>query len=170
MDKKGDGHTAEVISLFKKGYDVGVISESGVPAVADPGFDIVRSAHEHSYSVKPLVGPSSIILALSASGLNGNSFTFHGYLPIKEVELKAKLRSIESRVNKEQQTQIFIETPYRNNRIVRAILKHIQNTQISLCIAMDITGDKELIRTKTIHHWKQSFEDLPKLPAIFLLG
>ncbi len=141
-----------------------------MPAVADPGSDIVRKAHLSSYLVKPLIGPSSIILALSASGMNGNAFSFNGYLPIKDQELRENLKALENRIVKTGQTQIFIETPYRNNRIVNNILSSIKNQQLLLCIALDLNGKHEYVKTKSIKEWKTKSIDLPKLPAIFLLG
>ena len=141
-----------------------------MPAVADPGSDIVRKAHLANYLVKPLIGPSSIILALSASGMNGNAFSFNGYLPIKDQELRENLKALENRIVKTGQTQIFIETPYRNNRIVNNILSSIKNQQLLLCIALDLNGKHEYVKTKSIKEWKTKSIDLPKLPAIFLLG
>jgi len=156
---------------LNKGIDFGIISESGLPGVADPGTDIVRLAHHSGYKVSPLTGPSSITLALSASGMNGNSFAFNGYLPIKDGDLRSQLQVLEALIRKTGQTQIFIETPYRNNRIIKSILKHTKDHQISLCIALDLSGENESVQTMTLKQWKKTNPiELPKLPAIFLLG
>lgn len=169
IDKKGTSHLAEIKALISEGHSFGIISESGMPGVADPGSSVVQLAHDLGCIVKPLVGPSSILLALAASGLNGQSFCFHGYLPIKEYELKKKLKSLESNIKKSNQTQIFIETPYRNDRLLDLICKTIQQ-QLTLCIARDITGREESVQSKKISDWNNSGASIGKLPAIFLLG
>lgn len=169
IDKNGSEHIPELESLFKSSKDIGLISESGMPAVADPGSDIVMLAHKVGYNVRPLAGPSSIILSLAASGLNGNAFAFHGYLPIKDNELRKKLQQLESDIQKKDQTQIFIETPYRNNRLLKNLLNSIRNKNILLCIASDISGKNENIKTKSLRKWA-NLEELPKVPTIFLLG
>jgi 16S rRNA (cytidine1402-2'-O)-methyltransferase len=151
-----------------RGYNIGIISEAGVPAIADPGTDIVSLAHESGIKVVPLVGPSSIFLALMASGLNGQSFTFHGYLPIKNNERIQKLKSIEKESQKEDKTQIFMETPYRNNKMFADILKTCKkNTR--LCVASNITLQEEYIKTKTIEEWQDEEINLHKKPTIFLI-
>lgn len=152
-----------------KGFDIAVISEAGCPGVADPGADIVKIAHEKNIKVVPLVGPSSIILALMASGLNGQNFTFHGYLPVKPQERSRTIAALEKQLKNSHQTQIFIETPYRNNQMINDLLKTCSPTTL-LCIAADVTGANEFIATKTIQQWKKGVPDLHKIPAIFLIG
>ena len=166
-------HTSpEEISTFLKpmseGKDTGVISEAGCPAVADPGADVVAIAQQRNYAVKPLVGPSSILLSLMASGFNGQSFAFLGYLPISQLDRVKALKKMESRIYSENQTQIFIETPYRNMKMLEDILSTCQLTT-KLCIAADITLETEFIRTKTIKEWKALKPDLNKRPCIFLI-
>ena len=152
------------------GYDIGLMSEAGMPGIADPGALVVSKAHELGIEVKPLTGPSSISLALAASGLNGQNFTFDGYLPVKTPELKKKLQFIEKDILSRKTTHIFIETPYRNNRIIETILNSL-NGKIKLCIASEITGENEFIQTKTILLWKNTkVPDLHKKTCIFLLG
>ena len=169
-----NGHTkAEQISSFLKpmaeGYSMGVISEAGCPAIADPGADVVGIAQSKGYIVKPLVGPSSILLSLMGSGFNGQSFAFLGYLPIDAVDRNKMFKKMEQRIYGEQQTQIFIETPYRNMKLVEDILKNCQNST-KLCIACDITLETEYIKTQTVAAWrKTTLPDLAKRPTIFLL-
>ncbi len=148
--------------------DVGIISEAGVPGVADPGAEVVRLAHRQKIKVVPLIGPSSILMALMASGLNGQSFAFNGYLPIKQNERMERIRFLERRSASEQQTQIFIETPYRNMQLLEDLLKCCK-PQTSLCIAADITGQGELIITCTVEQWKTKLPALHKIPTVFLL-
>lgn len=169
FSKEDTSSEDQVIEWLRSGFDVGVISESGMPGIADPGQSIVRLVHQNGLSVESLVGPSSISLSLSASGLNGQNFAFKGYLPIKDNELKSYLRSLESTINKTQQTQIFIETPYRNNRLIKAIL-NTMGDHLHFCIACDLTGEKEFIKTLPIAAWKKQIPELEKLPCIFLLG
>jgi 16S rRNA (cytidine1402-2'-O)-methyltransferase len=147
---------------------MGVISEAGCPAVADPGADVVAIAQRKGLKVVPLVGPSSIILSVMGSGFNGQSFAFHGYLPIEPTERAKRLKQLETRVYTENQTQLFIETPYRNNKMVDDIMKHCK-PQTKLCIAAGITCENEFIRTRTIKEWKGKVPDLTKTPCIFLL-
>jgi 16S rRNA (cytidine1402-2'-O)-methyltransferase len=150
--------------------DAGIISEAGCAGVADPGGLIVEAGHQLGFTIKPLVGPNSILLALMGSGLNGQSFAFHGYLPIKEDERAAKLRSLEKEATQRDQTQIFMETPYRNNQIFQTILKSL-NSKTRLCVAADITSESEFIKTKSIEAWKKGVApDLHKRPAIFLIN
>jgi len=153
---------------LEEGYPMGVISEAGCPAVADPGADIVAIAQRKNLPVVPLIGPSSIILSVMASGFNGQSFAFNGYLPIEPTERAKKLKFLEQRAAIEHQTQIFIETPYRNNKMVEDILKTCR-PQTRLCIAANITCEDEFIRTKTLKEWKGQVPDLSKIPCIFLL-
>ncbi|WP_340112326.1 SAM-dependent methyltransferase [Maribellus mangrovi] len=154
---------------LEAGNDVAVISEAGCPGVADPGADVVRIAHQKELKVVPIVGPSSILLALMASGLNGQDFAFRGYLPVKPNERSRELSALDKKIRTSRQTQIFIETPYRNNQLVEDILKSCSPTTL-LCIAENITGENEFIQTKTIQHWKGKVPDLHKQPVIFLLG
>ncbi|MFZ4724551.1 MAG: SAM-dependent methyltransferase [Paludibacter sp.] len=150
------------------GFDLGVLSEAGCPAIADPGADIVSLAQQHNFKVVPLVGPSSILLSLMASGFNGQSFAFVGYLPIEATERSKMIRKLENRAYTEDQSQIFIETPYRNMKMLDEILKTCQpNTK--LCIAVDITLSTEFIKTKKIKDWKNQLPDLNKRPCIFLI-
>ena len=150
------------------GHSMGVISEAGCPAVADPGADVVAIAQRKGLKVVPLVGPSSIILSVMASGFNGQSFAFNGYLPIESGERAKKLKALEQRVYNEQQTQLFIETPYRNNKMVEEILKALK-PQTKLCIAANLTCDDAYVRTRTLKEWKGKVPDLSKIPCIFLL-
>lgn len=154
---------------LEQGFDVGVISEAGCPGVADPGADVVKIAHQKGYKVVPIVGPSSILLALMASGLNGQNFAFVGYLPVKPNERVREITTLEKRIKNNRQTQIFIETPYRNNQIINDLLKTCSPTTL-LCIAANITGENEFIATKTIREWKNKVPDLHKQPVIFLIG
>lgn len=152
-----------------EGHDTGIISEAGCPGVADPGADIVRMAHQKNIQVVPLTGPSSIILALMASGLNGQNFVFLGYLPVKQGERIKKIRETEQRSHTEKQTQIFIETPYRNNQLTGDLLNTCHPSTL-LCIACDLTTKNEYIATKTVGEWKGHLPDMNKRPAIFLLS
>lgn len=147
----------------------GVISEAGVPGVADPGAVAVRFAHEAGIRVVPLVGPSSILLALMASGMSGQSFVFHGYLPIDKMQRKKTLQNLERNARQLQQTQIFMETPFRNNQLLDAVIESC-SPDISLCIAANVTAADEFIRTMSVRKWKAQKPDLHKKPAIFLIG
>jgi 16S rRNA (cytidine1402-2'-O)-methyltransferase len=162
----------EIRSVFKQkikeGKNIGIISEAGCPGVADPGQELIAIAHEMNADIKPLVGPSSILLALMASGMNGQQFQFVGYLPINEHERVKTIKELEAESEKKKCTQIFIETPYRNNQLVESILKTCKHTT-KFCIAVDLTGKTEWIKTKTITEWKKEKTDLHKRPAIFLL-
>ncbi|AIU26814.1 SAM-dependent methyltransferase [Pandoraea pnomenusa] len=149
------------------GADGGLVSEAGCPAVADPGALLVRRAHEKGVRVVPFVGPSSILLALMASGLNGQSFAFHGYLPTDAGERARRLRELEQRSRKEKQTQIFIETPYRNKAMLDALLQHCDATTL-LCVAVDVTQEAEQIVTHQVKGWPHASVELHKRPAIFL--
>ncbi|MDD2438068.1 MAG: SAM-dependent methyltransferase [Massilibacteroides sp.] len=150
------------------GESMGVISEAGCPAVADPGADVVAIAQRKGFRVVPLVGPSSILMAVMASGFNGQSFAFHGYLPIDSSERTAVLKKLEGRVYSENQTQLFIETPYRNNKLAEELLR-VCRPSTKLCIASDITCEGEYIRTKNIKEWSGRLPDLSKKPTIFLI-
>lgn len=170
LDKKNWEHNTRLaIEMMKTGEDIGLMSESGSPCVADPGGRIVDIARRGGYQIVPLSGPSSIILSLMASGLNGQQFTFHGYLPIKAPALKQKLIEMDRNVSKSDYTQIFIETPYRNQNMMDALLAHI-SSDTKLCMAKNITSSDERIVTKTIREWKSGKILLEKAPTIFLLG
>lgn len=164
--------TPEAVTEYLKplidGKPMGVISEAGCPAVADPGADVVAIAQRKGFKVVPLVGPSSIILSVMASGFNGQSFAFHGYLPIKPEERTKKLRQLEQRVYNEHQTQLFIETPYRNDKMVEDILRTCRQ-QTKLCIAANLTCSNEYVRTRTVKEWQGKVPELSKIPCIFLL-
>jgi 16S rRNA (cytidine1402-2'-O)-methyltransferase len=147
---------------------IGIISEAGCPGIADPGQQLVAIAHELNIQVRPLVGPNSILLALMASGMNGQQFKFNGYLPIKDNERNKAIKELESESAKKNCTQIFIETPYRNNQLTDALLSNCQ-ASTKICIAVDLTSDKEFITTKTVADWKKNKPDIHKRPAIFLL-
>ncbi len=151
-----------------EGRNVGLMSEAGCPGVADPGAVIVKLAHEKGIQVVPLVGPSSILLALMGSGMNGQSFAFNGYLPIDKSEKKASLKNLERLSFEKEQAQIFIETPYRNNKLVEDILQSLQNST-RLCIATDITLPTEFIKTLSINDWKKTKVDLHNRPTIFII-
>lgn len=157
-----------VFANVMQGKDLGLMSEAGCPGVADPGADVVAEAHKRGVQVVPMVGPSSILLALMASGFNGQKFTFHGYLPIDKGDRSRKIKELESQSLREKATQIFIETPFRNNQLLAELLRTAKPTT-KLCIAANITGTDEIIRTKTIAEWKKSTIELHKVPAIFLL-
>ncbi|MDQ3047079.1 MAG: SAM-dependent methyltransferase [Bacteroidota bacterium] len=166
-------HTAQqIVSGYLKslleGKNIGIISEAGCPGVADPGAEVVRMAHEKHIRVIPLVGPSSILLALMASGFNGQSFTFNGYLPKDRVERKKKISDLERIAQTKDTTQMFIETPYRNMHMLDDILTTCAGAT-RLCIACDITLPTEFIKTKTIAAWKKNLPELNKRPAIFLI-
>ena len=158
---------AGLLAPLLAGRDAGLVSEAGVPAVADPGADLVRLAHQHGIKVRPLVGPSSILLAVMASGLNGQSFAFHGYLPTDAGERARRLRELEQRSRKEKQTQVFIETPYRNKAMLDALLQHCDASTL-LCVAVDVTQEAEQIVTHQVKGWPQASVELHKRPAIFL--
>ena len=159
---------AGYLTPLSQGHPMGVISEAGCPAVADPGADVVAIAQRKGMKVVPLVGPSSIILSVMASGFNGQSFAFHGYLPIKPDERAKKLKQLEQRIYNDNETQIFIETPYRNGKMIEEIIKNCR-PQTKLCIAASLTCDDEFARTRTIKDWRGNIPELSKTPCIFLL-
>lgn len=167
-------HTsAEALSGYLKaleeGKSMGIISEAGCPAIADPGADVVAIAQRKGLKVVPLVGPSSILLAVMGSGFNGQSFAFHGYLPIESAERSRKIKQLEQRAYSESQTQLFIETPYRNGKMLDDILNNCKPTT-KLCIAANLTCEDESIKTMTVKEWKsRRLPDLSKIPCIFLL-
>lgn len=158
-----------LLSSLNQGKDVGLMSEAGCPGVADPGARLAALAHQKDIRVAPLVGPSSILLSLMASGMNGQQFTFLGYLPAGQSQRIQKLKEIEKRSRYAKETQIFIETPYRNKHMLEDILKHC-NPETKLCIACNISLEDELIQTKSVKHWQQStLPDLHKKPTVFLI-
>jgi 16S rRNA (cytidine1402-2'-O)-methyltransferase len=160
--------TRTYLDLCEQGVSIGLLSEAGVPAVADPGASMVKLAHEKGIQVVPLVGPSSILMALMASGLNGQNFAFNGYLPIDNSERKKEIKALEKLSKEKNQSQIFIETPYRNEKMFTD-LKSVLSPGTLLCIAIDISLPKEFIKTYTISHWKRQSPDLHKRPAIFII-
>lgn len=150
------------------GVDVGLLSEAGCPGVADPGADIVKIAHEKNIKVVPLVGPSSILMAIMSSGMNGQSFAFNGYLPIDKGERKNEIKRLERLSFEHNQSQIFIETPYRNNKMLEDLVLALEkNTNV--CVACDITLESEFIKTLAAHEWKKNKVDLHKRPTIFII-
>ncbi len=159
---------SESMKCLQEGKNLGVISEAGCPGVADPGADAVKLAHQNNIDVIPLVGPSSILLALMASGFNGQSFAFQGYLPIDRADRVRKIKELEKLAQTQHQTQLFIETPFRNNHLLEDLLKNCAS-QTLLCIAVDLTLPSEMVKTKSIAEWKSLQLDLHKRPAIFLL-
>jgi len=151
----------------KEGFHVGILSESGCPGVADPGAMAVRFAHAHDLTVVPLVGPSSILLALMASGLNGQCFAFQGYLPIAAKEASKRIKALERESTQKNQTQIFIETPYRSRALLKLLIETL-NEETLLCVAVDVTARSEEIKTYPVKRWKKIGKALPKAPAVFL--
>ena len=157
-----------MLAPLEAGNDVGIISEAGCPAVADPGADIVAIAQQRGYTVVPLVGPSSILMGVMASGFNGQSFAFNGYLPIDQGARTARLKELERRIIREHQTQIFIETPYRNNRLIAELCRSLPGN-MRLCVASDITGARQSIVTLPLSKWAKREYNYDKTPTIFLL-
>lgn len=158
----------DYLQPIANGFNVGVISEAGCPAVADPGSDIVAIAQRSNYRIVPLVGPSSILLSLMASGFNGQSFAFQGYLPVDSADRVKKLKQLENHIYRDHQTQIFIETPYRNQKLVEDIVKNCMPST-KLCIAMNITLEDEFIRTLPVKEWAKKMPDMAKQLCIFLV-
>lgn len=161
--------TTEYLEAIFKGENIALLSDAGMPCIADPGNIIVQRAHRDNIRVIPLIGPSSIFLALAASGFNGQQFCFHGYLPIKENERIKKLKELEKHSLLNSQTQLFIETPYRNQKIFESIIK-VCNADTMLCIACDLTLESEYIKTKTVSEWRKQNPPIQKRPAVFLLS
>jgi 16S rRNA (cytidine1402-2'-O)-methyltransferase len=159
---------SEYLKALEQNQDVGLLSEAGCPAVADPGSNLVALAHLKGFRIKPLVGPSSILLALMASGFSGQRFSFDGYLPLEKEERTKRIKTLETRSYTEDCTQIFIETPYRNNKLMEDLTTHLK-PQTKICMALDLTGDEEQITTKSVSAWKKVKFDIPKKPCIFLL-
>jgi 16S rRNA (cytidine1402-2'-O)-methyltransferase len=168
LDKDTDPSVVpNLLSPVSKGIDMGIISESGCPGIADPGALAVRFAHENNVQVIPLVGPSSILLALMASGLNGQHFAFHGYLPIEAKEAEHAIRTLEKESRLKHQTQVFIETPYRSNALFQLLVRTLGSDTL-LCVAENLTGSNENIKTAAVKKWRNSNKMLPKEPAVFL--
>ena len=159
---------ADYLQPLERGEAMGVISEAGCPAIADPGADVVAIAQRKGLKVRPLVGPSSILMGLMGSGFNGQSFAFLGYLPIDQGERARKFKEMERLIRNDNQTQIFIETPYRNNKLMAEMCKQLPGN-LALCVATDITGAGEKIVTKTVREWAHTKYDFDKVPTIFLL-
>lgn len=157
-----------LLAPLEHGCDLGVISEAGCPAVADPGADLVALAQRRGYEVVPLVGPSSILMSLMASGFNGQCFTFLGYLPVDGAARAEALREMERDIRRRRRTQIFIETPYRNNRLIAELVRALPPDML-LCVASDITGQRQSIRTMPLRAWARQTFDYSKIPTIFLL-
>lgn len=151
-----------------RGVDIGLISDAGCPGIADPGAQIVSLAHQHNIKVIPLVGPSSILLSMMASGMNGQSFAFNGYLPIDKAECKSKIKQLEKRSLTDNQSQLFIETPYRNDAMFELLIKTLHPKTL-LCIGCDLTLTTEYVQTKTVEQWKSVKLDLHKKPCIFII-
>ncbi len=165
-DEKAD--LSKILLPLEKGEAMGVISDAGCPCIGDPGSRAVEAAQKKNLRIIPLVGPNSMILSLMASGFNGQNFCFNGYLPAKNGERESKIRQLENKIYKENQTQLFIETPYRNQKLLEAILKTCR-AETKLCVASGITTNEEYIKTKTIAQWKKEKVEIAKIPTIFLL-
>ena len=168
IDKHAGPDLQLLRSWLHKGIDVGIMSEAGCPGIADPGADLVAAAQAIGATVVPLTGPNSLILALMASGLNGQSFCFQGYLPVKEPLRGKKIKDLEALSAKEKQTQLFIETPYRNDQLLTDLLKHCAS-HTRICIAMNISGPDAFIQTKPVAEWRKNKPVLGKAPAVFLM-
>ncbi|CAM1349246.1 SAM-dependent methyltransferase [Tenacibaculum crassostreae] len=169
LDKYSDDlETKNYLDICEKGISVGLLSEAGVPAVADPGANIVKLAHQKGIQVVPLVGPSSILMAIMASGMNGQSFAFNGYLPIDKSDRKKAIKDLEKLSKDKNQSQIFIETPYRNEKMLDD-LRATLSLDTRVCVACDITLPSEYIKTYTVKEWKNVKPDLHKRPAIFII-
>ena len=162
------GENGDPLAPLREKRSLGLLSEAGCPAIADPGAEIIDAAHREGFRVVPLVGPSSIVLALMASGLEGQRFAFLGYLPRENAERAKRIREIEQRSRKEKETQIFIETPYRNDVLLAALLESC-NATTRLCVAIDLTLQSESISTKTVAEWRRAKSAIGKRPAVFVL-
>ncbi len=163
------GEVDAMLAPMAHGHSIGVISEAGCPAVADPGADLVAAAQRRGYEVVPLVGPSSILMSLMGSGFNGQRFTFNGYLPIDARARAGKLKDMQQAIRHDHCTQIFIETPYRNNKLIEELCR-VLPADMLLCVASDITGPRQRINTRRIDQWRRIKPDYDKIPAIFLLN
>jgi 16S rRNA (cytidine1402-2'-O)-methyltransferase len=169
LDKKTESsELSEIINQIKTGVDFGIMSEAGMPGIADPGAKLVELAHKNNLPIKTLIGPSSLFLALAGSGLNGQNFSFHGYLPIDKIELKKQLTHIQNLSAKDNSCHLFIETPYRNNQLLESILSFCHSS-LQLCVASDLTCESEYIKTQSIANWKKNKPDLHKKPTIFII-
>ena len=169
LDKKTTYEACiDLLQPILQGKTIGVLSESGCPGIADPGSRLVHMAHQFGITCVPIVGPSSILLALMASGFNGQSFAFHGYLPIDKKQRQLRIRELEKESKEKNQTQIFMDTPYRNEALFNDVIKTTRKDTF-LCVARDVTGEKELILTKSISKWKPDIISLKNIPTIFLL-
>jgi 16S rRNA (cytidine1402-2'-O)-methyltransferase len=172
LDLSENNSSSQIKSFLRslpEGGAVGLISEAGCPSIADPGAEIVKIAHASDFEVVPMIGPSSILLALISSGMNGQGFTFHGYLPIEKSEKIKKIKELESMALKSGYTQIFMETPYRNNALIKDIIDHCKEDMI-FSIAADLTGQKQFIKSQRIAHWKKETPDLHKIPAVYCMN
>ncbi|MBC7425196.1 MAG: SAM-dependent methyltransferase [Bacteroidia bacterium] len=169
LDKHHKNELEEVLELLAKKNNTGLISEAGMPCIADPGAEVVNLAIKQNFRIVPLSGPSSIFLALTASGLNGQQFIFHGYLPVQSAERKEKIKELDQELKKTGFTQIFIETPYRNDGMLQDIL-NAASLDIRLCIAASLMQDDETILTRKISAWKNETYEIGKRPCMFLLG
>ena len=169
IDKHGENQVPKLMAGISKGKNIGIISEAGNPCIADPGYEMVRYAHSRNIQVVPLVGPSSILLALIASGMNGQQFAFHGYLPIQSADRIKKLRQLEEVARRHNITQIFMETPFRNNSILKDTFQ-VLDGDTKFCIACDLTLPTEFISTKKVSDWKKLVPDIHKRYSIFLIG
>lgn len=159
----------EYLKCCEEGKNVGLISDAGTPCIADPGNVVVAKAHQLGIEVEPLIGPNSIVLALMASGFNGQSFAFNGYLPVEQDRRESQLKALEAKIIKNNQTQLFIETPYRNNHLFQSILRVCQpNTR--LCIACNMATDEQFVKSQSVSRWKKEQIDLHKKPTVFVLG
>jgi 16S rRNA (cytidine1402-2'-O)-methyltransferase len=168
VDKNtSDSETEKFLQVALQGYDIGVLSDAGCPGVADPGAQVARIAHRLNLKVVPLVGPSSLLLALMASGMNGQSFAFNGYLPIDQKAASLKIKQFEKTSRTNYQTQLFIETPYRSDRTFKILVDNLASDS-QLCVAKDITGSKEFIKTMTVGIWKKQSFLIGKVPTVFL--
>ena len=169
LNQHTDSHIVDgYLNPVKDGFDIGIISEAGCPGVADPGAEVVKYAHIRQIRVIPLVGPSSILLSLMASGMNGQNFAFIGYIPVKHDERTKAIKDIERKSAMDNQTQIFIEAPYRNSPLINDLIKTLGD-QTRLCVACDLTLETEFIKTQTVSQWRKEVPDLNKRPAIFLV-
>jgi len=169
LDKKTTHEDCfDLVQPTLEGKNIGIMSESGCPGIADPGAKLVHMAHQLGVQVTPLVGPSSILMALMASGFNGQSFTFHGYLPIDKRERSNTLKKLEKESNELDRTQIFMDTPYRNEQLLNDMIKTLR-PDTWLCIAKDITGKSEFIKAQPINKWKKQKVNLHKVPTMFLI-
>lgn len=159
----------ELLKALENGVDAGIITDAGLPCIADPGSDIVALAHKKNIEVVPLPGASSILMALMASGMNGQGFTFNGYLPIDKIARAKKIKELEADARKKNQSQLFMEAPYRNNQLFQDVLQHT-DAQTRICVAMNISAANQFIQTKTNKDWRNYKIDLHKKPVIFIIG